>query len=85
MLVLDLYVLALASAPALCWKLVGHKQWSWFGIKLVEWALIIALGSMADYFNFDYYGWRDSLRQPDKITPDRDEAQPARKAIDNRS
>jgi hypothetical protein len=79
--VLDICVFVVVTAPYICWTLIRHERLHWDSIA--TWALIIALSSWLS--NIDYYGWRSNLRQPDKISPDREEALPAREAIDNRS
>ena len=77
--VADIYVLCFLLVPYLCWILIRHKHVDWFHVG--EWVLIIALTSVT--VNGDYYDLRNRYQASYKITPDRDEAQPARKAIDN--
>ena len=79
----DIYVLVIFSAFYLCWNFLLHRHWNWDWGKFAEWALIIALSSITT--NMDYYDWRNRRQSSYSITPDRDEATPSRKPIDNRS
>jgi hypothetical protein len=75
--VLDVYILALCSVPYLGWTFARHGKLGWG--HFVEWALIIALSSVAS--NIDYYDWRNRHDQSYKITPDRDEVLDGRKPV----
>ena len=75
--VLDLYVLVLLSAPYLCWTFIRHEKLHWG--HFVEWALIIAFSSVMS--NIDYYDWRNHRDPSYKITPDRDEVLNGRKPV----
>jgi len=73
----DLYVLVLVSVPYVSWTVVRHRVLHWG--HFVEWALIIALTSLAS--SIDYYEWRGRRDQSYKITPDRDEVPDGRKPV----
>jgi hypothetical protein len=59
-----------------CWSLLRHKHWQIDWERLIVLTPFIVVFALFDFE--DYYGWRNRITPPNRITPDRDEAQSLR-------